>query len=193
MTPSTEELLAIARKYWPADEDSYLRGERSPEAARLEERWNEAMPRMREWRALVADLQQQLPGFSVREVTTTSDACFRCAIYPPQEQRKPPLTQVAVGCMSVLAPVCTVYGLQYEYRPRQLLRISNERLFFEQLPTELREPAEALARQMEARFGVSALPPEVAATPVPLFVDVQSPPRTTLFHALFSSHPLSVP
>jgi hypothetical protein len=71
--------------------------------------------------------------------------------------------------------------------------MSNEQLFFEQLPPELREPAEAMARGMEARFGVSALPPAVAATPVPLFVDVQSPPHTTLFHALFSSHPVSVP
>ena len=42
MTPSAEELLAIARKYWRADEDYYLRGERSPEAERLEARWKEA-------------------------------------------------------------------------------------------------------------------------------------------------------
>ncbi len=193
MTPSAEELLAVARRYWREDEEHYLRGERTPEAARLEQRWKEAMGHMRDWCAMVADLQQALPGFSVRETTTTSDACFRCAIYPPKAQRRPPLTQVAVGCMSVIAPVYTVYGLQYEYRPRKLLKVSNERLFFEQLPPELREPAEALARRMEARFGVSALPPAVAGTPIPLFVDVQSPPHATLFHALFSSHPLSVP
>lgn len=193
MTPSAEELLDIARRYWRSDNEYQLRGERSPETDRLLALWKQEWRRMDEWRAMLEDLQRELPGFSVCQITTTSDACFRCAIYPPEEQGKGPLVQVVVGCMSILAPVYTIYGLQYEYRRDKLLKVSNERFFFEQLPPELRGPGDALSRRMEARFGVGRLPPEVAATPIPLFVDLKWPPNATLFHALFSSEPLSVP
>lgn len=66
-------------------------------------------------------------------------------------------------------------------------------LFFEELPPLMREPAAALARQFEACLGVTALPPALAATPVPFYVDWREPPHTTLFHALFTSEPDNVP
>jgi hypothetical protein len=193
MTPSAEELLAIARQYWRADNEYQLKGERSPETDRLHTLWKQEWQRMDEWRAMLEELRQELPGFSVNQVTTTSDACFRCAIYPPKEQREGLRVQVVVGCMSIIAPVYTVYGLQYEYRPKKLLKSSNEQLFFDALPPELRAPADAIARRIESRFSVSRLPPEITATPIPLFVDLKRPPHATLFHALFSSEPLSVP
>jgi hypothetical protein len=42
-------------------------------------------------------------------------------------------------------------------------------------------------------LGVTALPAELAAAPVPLYVDWCVPPDSTLFHALFSSEPDTVP
>jgi hypothetical protein len=193
MTPSAEELLAIARQYWRSDNEYQLRGERSPETERLHALWKQEGRRLAEWQVMLEELRQELPDASVNQITTTSDACFRCAIYSRREQRTPLLVQVVVGCMSILAPVYTVYGLKYEYRRKKRLKTSNEQLFLEALPPELRGPAEAFARRVEARFSVSRLPPEVAATPIPLFVDLKWPPHATLFHALFSSEPLSVP
>jgi hypothetical protein len=97
---------------------------------------------------------------------------------------------VVVGCVSILAPVYTVYGVRYEYSRGKRLR---DEVFFEPLPAEMRGPAGVIARGIEATFGVSVLPRELAGTPVPLFVDPREPPDTTLFHALFISQPASVP
>lgn len=193
MTFSAEELLSIARRYWRADDDYYSRGAKSPEARRFEALWKQTLPRMDEWRAMLEELRRDLPGLAIGQTTTTIDACFRCSVYPPNEQPRPPRRWVVVGCMSILAPVYTVYGLRYEYRPDALLKVTNEELFFDELPPEMRGPGSALAQRIEARFRASRLPPEIAATPIPLFVETQAPPRTTLFHALFSSEPRSVP
>ena len=82
--------------------------------------------------------------------------------------------------------------MQYPRR-RPLGSLDERRLFFNALPHSMLRPAAVLARRMEARFGVTALPPELAATPVPFYVDWREPPHTTLFHALFSSEPDNVP
>lgn len=190
MTPSAEELLAIVRQYWPATHDAHSSQEKSPEAKRLEALWTQALRRMDEWRALLLDLRHELPGFRIGQMTATCDACFRCGAYPPAAQLRPSFEWVVVGCMSILAPVYTVYGVQYEYRGKERIR---DQVFLSDLPPEMHGPAAAMSRRIESRFGVSPLPPEIAATPVPLFVDLKEPPRTTLFHALFSSEPQSVP
>ena len=49
MTPSVEELLAIARRYWRSDNEYQLRGERSPETDRLQALWKQEWRRMDEW------------------------------------------------------------------------------------------------------------------------------------------------
>jgi hypothetical protein len=194
MTLTVEELLARARSYWPADLEWLMRGEDTPETARRFALWDrEVQQRGGEWYAMLADLRQDLPGFGVHMVTAPSDTCFSCSVYPPKEQKKPPLVQLVVGCMSMIAPVYIVYGLQYEYRPRKRPKFSNHQLFFDELPPELRGPADAVARRIEARFGASRLPPEIAATPVPLCVDIICPPHATLFHALFTTSPESIP
>jgi hypothetical protein len=193
MTMTVEELIDRARDYWPADFEWFLKGEETPETARRDalrrQVWRE---RGKQWLAMVEDLKQDLPGFSIRDVTAPSDYCLRCAAYPPAEQKKPPLVQVVVGCLSMIAPVYTVYALHYEYRPRKRPPMSNHQLFLDELPPELRGPADAIARRMET-LGVSRLPPDVAATPVPLCVNVTRPPHATLFDALFSDQPDSVP
>ncbi len=191
---TVEELLDRVRNYWPVTFEWYERGEKAPENERrfalLKQAWQQ---HGKQWCAMVEELRQDLPGFSIREATAPSEACFRCAVRPPEEQKKPPLAQVVVGCMSMIAPVYTVYGLQYEYRPRKRPKMSNEQLFLDTLPPEMRGPADAIARRIEATFGVSRLPPEIAATPVPLSVNITFPPHATLFHALFSDQPDSVP
>jgi hypothetical protein len=54
-------------------------------------------------------------------------------------------------------------------------------------------PASVVARKIEATFGCSVVPREIAETPVPLFIEFKAPPETTLFHALFTSEPSSIP
>jgi hypothetical protein len=46
---------------------------------------------------------------------------------------------------------------------------------------------------IEASFGFSAVSREVAETPVHLFAGLLEPPKTTLFHTLFTSAPNSIP
>lgn len=194
MAMTVEELLARARHYWPADFEWYSRGEEAPETARRFALWaREWQERGNPWRAMLEELGKDLPGVSIREVTAPSDICFRCAVRLPEQQKPAPLVQVLVGCLSMIAPVYTVYGLQYEYRPRGPPRRMNERLFLKDLPPEMREPADAIARRMEVTFGVGRLPPDVAATAVPLYVGITAPPHAMLFHALFSDQPDSVP
>ena len=92
--------------------------------------------------------------------------------------------------VSILAPVYAVYGVRFEYG--ETTRVLREVEFDPRRP-EIRVPAEVIARRIEAVFGFSALPREVAETPVPLFVQWKQPPETTLFHALFTNEPGSLP
>lgn len=190
MTLTAAQLLAIARNYWPSDKEHYLRPEKSPEVARLQERWEQELKKMDQWGAFVRSLGGDLPEFTVGNVTAPVDACFRCAAYPKTESVSSELRWVLVGCVSILAPVYTVYGVQYRYSGQK--RMGHE-LFFEPLPQAVQAPAEVIARRIETALGVSALPREIAETRVPLFVDPQQPPHTTLFHALFTGQPESVP
>jgi hypothetical protein len=190
MALTPEQLLAIARNYWPADQEEYLRPEQSPAVARLQERWRQELEKMDRWDAFVRGLGAELPGFIVTNVTATFDACLRCAAYPEGERKPASSRWVVVGCASILAPVYTVYGVRYEFSGTKRV---GEQVFFEPLPEEMRAPADVMAKGIEARWGVSLLPREVAETSIPLFVDPQQPPHTTLFHALFTSQPASVP
>lgn len=190
MTLSLAELLASARPYWLADDGYQSRHAWSPEDERRSANWKQQWrTRGAEWKALLADVQRELPRHRVREATHLDDAGFRCAIHLPSRRERFPREQLVVGCLSMIAPVYMVYGLQYDDRREPL----GHRLFFGSLPPVLLRPAATLARRMEARFGVTGLPPELAATPVPLYVDNREPPHTTLFHALFSSEPARVP
>ena len=193
MTMTVDELLARARHYWPANLDWYFRGEETPETARRFALWEQQWRQHgKQWHALLTDLAKDLPGFSIRDATAPSDVCFRCAVRLPREGTTP-LVQVVVGCLSMIAPVYSVYGLQYEVSPATGTKPSDPRLFLDALPPEMHEPANALAKRMEAVFGASPLLAGLAGTPVPLCVNITCPPRTTLFHALISDQPDSVP
>jgi hypothetical protein len=110
--------------------------------------------------------------------------------YPNRNLPQPALRWVVVGCVSFLAPVYTLYGVQFDY--------SNGDRTFKQLalwplPYEIRTTAAIIATRLEATFGVTALPHELTELPVPLFVEFTEPPKTTLFHALFMSNPENLP
>jgi hypothetical protein len=190
MPLSAEHLISIARNYWRPDKDFDYRPENSPEAERFLDLWEQELKKMDRWRAFLRDLGGVLPGFNIGNATSTCDACFRCSVYPKAETKPQPRRWVAVGCVSILAPVYTIYGVRYDYRGRE--RIA-ERVFLDPLPPEMQAPAEIVARRIEATFGVSALPRVIAETPIPLIVEPREPPDTTLFHALFISRPERVP
>jgi len=190
MTLTVEHLLSIARRYWPSDKEKYLHPESSPEVARFYALWEEELQKMERWGSFVRALNRNLPGFTLGNVTAPVDACFRCAAYPEKDFERPGFRWVVVGCLSILAPVYTLYGVQYTYSDTKRI---GHKVFFEPLPAEMQAPADIISRGLESTFGVSRLPRELAETPVPLFVDPRQPPHTTLFHALFISQPESVP
>jgi hypothetical protein len=188
---SSERLLAIARKYWRGDREYDDKLERSPEHERRGVLWDE---RLRDgldpWFAFLDELERALSGFRIGDGTTSSDGAFRCVAYA-QSPREPPLFRYAlVGCVSILAPLYTVYGVEYDFAGSARY---NPRLSFEPFPPEMREPARVLARKIEATFDVRPLPREVADTPIPLIVHNKEPPETTLFHAFFDSQPGNIP
>ena len=188
MMPSPEQLLAIARKYWRADKIYHFRTDSSPENTRLCDLWDEKLKKLDQWWAFLEELEKELPGFTIGDGTATANTSFRCSAYPPRHP--PPLRPwVVVGCVSILAPIYTVYGVQFEYSGK---KHSGYKVFLDVLPPEMRHPAEVIARRLEATFEVRALPHELAQTPIPLIVGWKEPPHTTLFHALFTSEPQSI-
>jgi hypothetical protein len=190
MSLSAEQLQALARNYWPSTDEYHFRQETSPERHRLHARWEEELKKIDQWWAFLDDLKRELPEYRIGDATATPDASFRCIAYPDQPRLLRGFRWDVVGCVSILAPVYTVYGVQFEYRGKQR---TCAQVSFEPLPPELRTPADIIARKLEATFGVSALPRDIAETPIPLFVEWKKPPDTTLFHALFTSEPQSLP
>jgi hypothetical protein len=188
-------LIALVRNYYRADRDFDIRRENSPEGERFLTLWVQERKKMDQWDAFVDEVGAALPPFFVvSNITSTCDASFRCAVYSKAENvplvRRPVSRWVVVGCVSILAPVYAVYGLQFSYPGG---RRTTDQVFLEALPPEMQAPAEIVARKLEATFGVTALPHELARTPIPLIVEFKEPPYTTLFDALFISIPDSVP
>ncbi len=197
MSISAEYLLSVARNYWRSDHEFDGKLEKSPELERFQGLWEEKLEKIDEWWVLHDELRAALPHLSIGDATATVDACFRCLVYAEQQlvsedPENEPRSRcwAVVGCVSILAPVSTVYGVQYDYKGREWIA---RRVFFEPLPPEMRAPAAVVARKLEELFGVEALPREIAETRIPLIVEPQEPPETTLFHALFTGRPESVP
>ncbi|MFY0562959.1 hypothetical protein ACN28E_03865 [Archangium lansingense] len=197
MPISVEYLLSVVQNYWRSDHEFAGKLERSPEPKRFQELWEQELERMEQWWVFLDELRAALPQFSIGDATATCDACFRCSVYTAREpvytnQDNEPLARRwgVVGCVSILAPVYTIYGVQYDYRGEE--RVADRAIFDPLLP-EMQAPAEVVARKIEAMFGVGALPREIAETRIPLIVEPREPPETTLFHALFTSLPERVP
>ncbi|WNG44085.1 hypothetical protein F0U60_08215 [Archangium minus] len=183
MPLSAEQLLTLARNYFRSDREYENKPESAPEHIRLCELWEQKLKKLDQWWAFLDELEKELPDFTIGDGTATANTSFRCSAYAPGNR------QVVVGCVSILAPVYTVYGVQYEYSGDKRI---GHKVFLDSLPPEMRRPAEVIARKLEATFEVRALPHELAQTRIPLIVDWKEPPDTTLFHALFTSEPQSI-
>jgi hypothetical protein len=190
MSLSAEQLSSIARNYWCSTSDHDFKTENSPEYERLCALWEQQLKKIEEWSAFLDDLERELPDFTIGNATATLDACFRCVAYSDKGCPRPTFRFAAVGCVSILAPIYTVYGVQYDFISGKR---HNPRISFEPLPPEMRIPADVIARKIEKAFGVTALPREIAETPIPLIVHWKEPPDTTLFHALFTYAPERLP
>lgn len=187
MPLSVEELLSTVRTCWPSDSAGGMHPESSPEFQRLQALWGQEARKLSDWRSFTRGLGSDLPGFILGNLTTLRDACFRCGAFPnPQPASH---SWAVVGCMSILAPLYTLYGFQMEYSGAKITR---QTVIFEPLPPEMQRPAEVMARRIEETFGATKLPRELADIPVPLFVKPVEPPHTTLFHALFLGQPEGV-
>jgi hypothetical protein len=191
MTLSTEQLITIARDYWRSNKDYQLRQEKSPEDKKREARWAEELEKLDRWHALLRDLRQELPSFTIGDGTATPDVCFRCVAYPAKGRPLSPYRWIVVGCVSILAPIYIIYGVEYG-RVGNRTRL-NPRVLFEPFPPEMQFPSDIIARKISETFKVNKLPRAIAETPVPLFVKWVEPPETTLFHALFTNEPDNVP
>lgn len=192
MTPTAEQLLAIARDYFRPD-DPYEGPPPydMPEILRFYRLWEQQKARyISRWSALVRALERELPTFTLRQMTGVIDSSLKVGAYPARGQPLPPVPWAVVGCLSILAPIYTVYAVAYESaddgRPQG-------RVLYGPLPPEMRHPADVIARQIEKDFEATALPPDIAATPIPLRAFLVEPPETTLFHAFFSNRPAAIP
>ncbi|AFE03751.1 hypothetical protein COCOR_00863 [Corallococcus coralloides DSM 2259] len=193
MTPSTEDLLAIARLYWGADQAYIFRQEPSPEDLRYEALWDEKNKEGPRWGALLRELRKELPDCKVCDYTPPlANPSFGALVYPPYERimSRPQFIWTVAGYLSILAPVYTVHCVRHQYVGKRCL---DSKVFLGPIPLELRSIAEVVAQRIEAEYGATALPLEVAQTPVPLYVNFMKPPETTLFHALFTSEPWNIP
>lgn len=191
MPLSAEQLLAIARNYFRSDKEYENKPVSSPEHIRLCALWDQQLKKLDQWWAFLDELEKELPDFTIGDGTATANTSFRCSAYLPGNRKTPPPPhqQVVVGCVSILAPVYILYGVQYQYSGKKRI---GYKVFLDSLPPEMRHPAEIIARKLEATFEVRALPHEIAQTRIPLIVDWKEPPDTTLFHALFTSEPQSI-
>ncbi|WP_223642127.1 hypothetical protein [Corallococcus sp. EGB] len=192
MSPSTEELLVIARRYWRADQAYDFRLDPSPEYLRYEALWNEKRKEFGRWVALLEEIQEALPDGKVWDYTPpTANPSFGALVYPRHEKimHRPQKVWVVAGYLSILAPVYTVHCIRKEYLGTQL---RSTKVFLGPIPLELQGIADTVARHIETEYGATALPLEVAQTPVPLYVNLMKPPQTTLLHALFTSEPENI-
>ncbi|NMO15287.1 hypothetical protein HPC49_09280 [Pyxidicoccus fallax] len=114
----------------------------------------------------------------------------RLGRHPPENTPTPKHRWVAVGCLSILAPVYIVYGVELEYRGKERI---GQKASLGPLPPDTHHAADIIARKMETLFGATALSRALAQTRVPLFVEFKAPPETMLLHTLFTSTPESVP
>ena len=150
MTPSLENLISIAGKYWPASKDFRSAQEASPGEKLLYERWeHELETNMKRWWSFLDGLERALPGFSIGDATATSDAGFRCVAYPAGPHSLPDLRWLIVGCTSIIAPVYILYGVRFEYTERT--RIFRAMDFDLQRP-ELQASARILAKEIDAKI-----------------------------------------
>jgi hypothetical protein len=186
---SAEDLINVVRNYYDTTSNFHFTLETSRETKRRQAMWTQWIAHMEPWLAFRGELGSKLPEHVIGETYSSHDGGPRCIIYPPDNLHPPASDWTIVGCLSLLAPVYFVYGLKRDRR----INARRYKVSFEPPPPYMNLPAQIIARTLETSFRVSAVPRAVADTPVHLFVGNLAPPKTTLFHALFTDEPETIP
>jgi hypothetical protein len=190
MPLTAHQLLEVARQYRDTTKDYYLRQEASPQHERLEALWQQELLKLDRWHAFLRGLGPAIPGFTLGDGTAPLAPCFRCIAYPVQGYPHPAAPWAVVGCVSILVPVYSLYGVELELDGSVRKRVT---VHFSPLPDAMEAVARKIGQRLAAEFHATELPPELARTPVPLFVESKAPPDTTLVHALFTDRPEIIP
>jgi len=186
-TLSAEQLVEAIRPYYRADRDYEMQEDASPEDHRLNHFWHEVHERDgARWDVVIDAIEREHPEYRLGHITN-SDPCFKVSVYDEMfESAGREVEFVTVGCMSMIAPVYTVYCVRW-------LSIKGVHIFsealYEPLPPRVRRPTEVIARAIEAEFKVTRLPRELAETFIPFNVRDRDVGETNLFHALFTPDP----
>ncbi|WP_434388157.1 hypothetical protein [Melittangium boletus] len=189
--PSKEDLLALVQNFYASSGETLYTPVVGPETQQLHAVWAKRLEDMTPWNDFLDGVERALPGFIVGDTLSTSDGGLRCMLYPPKPVRSPEAHWIVVGCVSLLAPVYTVYCVERTHmgdgsRQDRAAAITHA-------PISMQSPAQVLAKKIEARFGATPISPEDAQAAVPLFVGARHPSEATLFHALFTSEPEIIP
>ncbi|WP_434388149.1 hypothetical protein [Melittangium boletus] len=190
MLPSKEDLISIVQKHYDSTNAFMFTAGLTPEAKRLNGAWKKWIDNRDSWHTFRDELSRLLPSYVIGETYPSMDGGPRCIVYHPIDSCTLESNWDVVGCMSLLAPVYFVYGVQWEYV--EGIR-KNFRASFAQPPPIMAEPAQVMARTIEKIFGFDAIPYELATTPVGLYAGLLEPHETTLFHTLFTNEPQSIP
>lgn len=185
-----KDLMNVVQQYYDASGELHVASRPSLATERLTALWEQWIEERSAWTELRRQLKSELPGHDIGETYSTHDGGPRCLIYPPKESRTPTGNWIVVGCISLLAPVYFVYGVECDFLEG---RLRNDKASFEHPPVEMAFAAQVVARKIEATFGFSELARDIAATPVALFAGNMEPPDTTLFHVLFTNAPSRIP
>jgi hypothetical protein len=186
-TAKKEELIRIARTYYPPRGSSASGEQPPPESLFWEEAWDKAM----EWKecdTLIQALQAAFPTHRVARFTQPRKvACIYCIVLV--ESRDPTgrrhLTRV-VGAISVLAPLYLIYvtkespdAAQPPLRPQVIFSLKGREKPY----------ADTLAQLIEQYLGYRPFPLQLADVPLPdIVVDFLHTDPPTLLTALFANH-----
>lgn len=190
MLPSKEELVAAVREFYDSTNDFLFTTEPSHATRRRFERWDQWIDSRGPWYLFRDELDSALPDYSFGETYCSADGGPRCIVYGPEDSRSSRPDWSVVGCVSLLAPVYFVHGVEWELDGG---RRRNTRTLFDPLPPHMARPAQAVAQAIEKMLGLSAFPRDWVETPVSLYAGLLEPSQTNLFHALFTNEPTSIP
>lgn len=166
--PSPAQLLEIAYLYYPHRVEYDRTSEPSPELRRLREAATHAWEQTTSWDQLLARLRLALPGFWISdEMIPRLGGAYGCRVYPPEYSHYGlPESLTAVGMVSYLAPVYLVYSSFQQCDPQDVQRDLPPVLSYHP-EGEIALYARTLAETIEAVFGYSPLPLDIAFMPVP--------------------------
>jgi hypothetical protein len=191
-TAKKEELIRIARTYYPPRDSAASVEQLPPESQLWEEAWDKAM----EWKecdTLIQALQTAFPMNRVaRFIQPRKVACIYCIVLV--ESRDPTgrrLLTRFVGAISVIAPLYLIYVTKEspdaaQPSPRPQVVFSPEGLE--------KTHADTLAQLIEQHLGYRPFPLQLADVPLPdIFVDFLHSEQPALLTALFANHLENLP